>query len=113
MKRENNLNMEKGVLKAECTQKVKEYIFTELDELLYKTVTNLTDDGLKEYLNSLSGPVVTYENSYVKYNKEENCFEVVYYVNSRFCREELYEYKVKNNSIFYNCIDCIFEEGGK
>ncbi len=111
LKRENNLKMQKNILKVEYEQKTKEYIFTQLDEFLYKNVTNLTSDGIKAYLDSLSGTIVQYEDSHIEYNKSQNCLLVVYYKDGKFSKEELYQYRVENNSIFYTCIDYSFKEG--
>ncbi len=104
LKRQNNLNMEKSVLKVDPTQKIKEYMLTELDELLYKDVTTLTNDEVKNYLSSKTGSIVQYDNSYIKYDTN-NYLVLMYNVNNKFCKEEHYQYKVENNFIFYRCID--------
>lgn len=118
LKRQNNLSMERNVLKVECNQKIKEYMLTELDELLYKNVTSITDEGIRSYLNSMGdytteNHIVEYDNSYIKYKKEKDYFVVMYYVNSEFYKKEFYKCKVENNLIFYNCIGYSFDKGAE
>ncbi len=111
LKRENNLKMEKNILKVEVTQKIKEYLFTDLDEFLYKNKADITNEGIKDYLKSTTDSSIQYEDSYIEYNKEKNYFLVVYYVNNKFYKEEFYEYRVKDKLIFYTCIDYSFKKG--
>ncbi|WPC44855.1 hypothetical protein [Clostridium sp. JS66] len=119
LKRQNSLNMKKDVLKVDSTQKIKEYMLTDLDELLYKNVTVLTNDGIKSYLSSLISTrdsIVTickYDNSCIEYNKDKDWFVVTYYVNNKFYKEEVYRYKVENNLIFYNYINYFFKKGAE
>lgn len=111
LKRENSLNIEKDILRTEETQKIKEYILTDLDQSLNKNVLNLSNEGIRAYMNSLTGTIVKYENSYVEYNRQKDYFVLVYYLDGKFCKEEAYEYNVKDNCIYYNCIGNYFQKG--
>lgn len=119
IKRQNNLNMEKNMLKVDPTQKIREYIFTELDELLYKNAVTLTNEGIKSYLSSVGSTtnsivqIGKYDNSCIEYNKNKDWFVVTYYVNNKFYKEEVYRYKVENNLIFYNYINYFFKKGAE
>ncbi|WP_035774432.1 hypothetical protein [Clostridium carboxidivorans] len=102
--RQNNLSMEKKILKVDPTQKIREYMLTDLDELLYKDVKMITNDEIKNYLSSKTDSIVQYDNSCIKYDKDDYLV-VKYYVNNKFYKEEYYKCKVENNFIFYKFIN--------
>lgn len=110
--RSNNLKFQSNVLKVDNLQKTREYLLTELDENIYMNVSSIDENAVKEYLNSIADFKGKYNDSYVEYVKNNNCFLIQYYINHKFYKEELYEYKIVNGEIFYGCIDYAFEQGG-
>ena len=56
-------------------------------------------------------PNDSYNESHIEYTKNNNCFSIQYYINHKFYKEELYEYKIVNGSMRYGCIDYSFEKG--
>ncbi|MBV7275047.1 hypothetical protein I6U48_19285 [Clostridium sp. PL3] len=110
--RNNNLKMEKSLVKVDKLQKTREYLLTELDDNIYKNVSVIDENSVKEYFVSMSKLDEKYEDSYIEYIKNNNCFLIQYYINHKFYKGELYEYKIANGLIYYGCIDYSFEKGG-
>jgi hypothetical protein len=110
--RSNNLKLQKNASKVDVLQKEREYLLTELDENICKNVSIISENEVKTYLSSISDFNVKYNDSCVKYIKNNNCFLVQYFINSKFYKEELYEYTIIDGSVFYGCIDYSFKQGG-
>lgn len=111
LQRSNTLKMKEYCCKVEPVQKTREYMLTDLNSLIYKNCTNMNDDSVKKYLSSISGNIVNYGYSHLKYNNTTNSFILVYYLGKKFYKEELYKYNIKNGNVFFNCLDYSFKEG--
>jgi len=111
LRRENSIKMNKNALKVDKLQKHKEYLFTELDEHIYGNVENVTEEEVKNYFSSIEEFSLTYDQCYIKYNKDKNYFLLQYYIDNKFFKEEFYQYKVNGNSILYGCIDYSYVKG--
>lgn len=111
LQRSNTLKMREYCCKVEPVQKIREYMLTDLNSLIYKNCTSINNDSVKNYLSSISGNIVNYDYSYIKYNDAANSFTLVYYIGKKFYKEELYKYTIKNGNVFYNCLDYSFKKG--
>lgn len=109
--RNNNLKMEKSLVKVDKLQKTREYLLTELDENIYNNVSSINEDSVKKYLESMVNIKDEHGESHIEYIKNNNCFLIQYYINHRFYKGEVYEYKIIKGSIYYGCIDYFFEKG--
>lgn len=109
--RKNSLNFQKYSLKVNGIQKQKEYLLTQLDQYIYKNINDITEDEIKKYFQDAQSFSLSYEQCYVTYFNSRNCFLLVYYLNNKFYKEELYEYKVVGDSVNYGCIDYSFKKG--
>ncbi|WP_242866542.1 hypothetical protein [Clostridium ljungdahlii] len=109
--RSNNLNSHKKSIQVDVTEKYREYLFTELNEYISKNPC-CDDNGIKQYISSLDNFKIYFEECYIFYDKNMDCFKVEYIFNGEFYKEETYEYEVKNKDILYSCIDYSFKKGG-
>ncbi|OBR94912.1 hypothetical protein CLRAG_12500 [Clostridium ragsdalei P11] len=109
--RSNNLNSHKKSIQVDVTEKYREYLFTELNEYISKN-PSCDDNGIKQYISSLDNFKIYFEECYIFYDKNMDCFKVEYIFNGEFYKEETYEYEVKNKDILYSCIDYSFKKGG-
>lgn len=109
--KQNTERTANNILKVEEIQKIKEYILTELDQYIYENVENIGEEELKTFLNSLGNFQLSYEESTITYNKDRDCFLIQYYIDGKFYKEELYEYKVHGPSVIYGCINYSFDKG--
>lgn len=108
---ENNLKFQKNSLKINTIQKYAEYLLTELDEYILANVSAITQDDIRVHFSSLYDFSISYEECNISYVPNKDCFLIEYYLNHKFYKEELYEYKIYNNSLIYRCIDYSFERG--
>ncbi|AYD40608.1 hypothetical protein D4Z93_08730 [Clostridium fermenticellae] len=111
MQRNNVLKMKDHCCMVDPVQKIREYMLTDLNNLIYSHCNDINDNSIKEYISSLDDNIVNYERSYIKYNSANDSFIVVYYVGKDFYKEELYKYIVRDNEVFFNCLDYSFRKG--
>lgn len=112
LRRSNNLAMSKNVVKVDLIEKHKEYLLTELNDYVHKNILNLTEEETRNYFTSLDDFKISYEGSYIVYDKKRDCFKGEYNINGKFYKKELYEYQVSNAVITCSCIDYSFEKEG-
>ncbi|MBC2580313.1 hypothetical protein [Clostridium sp. DJ247] len=110
-KRDNTIKLRNNATKVDKLQKSREYLLNELDKYIHNNINNLSSEEIQNYFNASNDFKVIYEGSYIIYIKDKNCFLLKHYLNNKFCKEELYEYKITNKGLVYGCIDYSFKEG--
>lgn len=110
--RNNDLKLQQNTMKVDIIQKPREFLLTQLDENIYESVSYISEEGVKEFFNTTTSTAIKYDDNLIKYINDSNCFLAEYYINHKFYKEELYEYKIINGSIFYGCIDYSYKKGG-
>lgn len=109
--RRNDLKLQKNIMQVDNIQKSREYLLTELDDNIYKNVNCISEEEVKKFLNSTTDASIKYDDNLIKYINDSDCFLAEYYINHEFYKEELYQYKIINGSIFYGCIDYSYSKG--
>lgn len=111
VKRDNAVKLQNNTIKVDKLQKSREYLLSRLDKYILNNINSLSNEEIQTYFSTLNDFKVVYEGSYIIYIKDKNYFLLRYYLNNKFCKEELYEYKVTSKGLVYGCIDYSFKEG--
>ena len=103
---------EKYVLKEKSDKKYKEYSLTKISTLITAHVTPINREAIKNYFSVNSeNPIVAYERSYIKYNKDKDSLVLTYEYKEGFLKRDEYAYDVVNGLITYTYKNSVYESG--
>ncbi|MEY7999438.1 hypothetical protein AB8U03_04360 [Clostridium sp. Mt-5] len=108
--RSNNLNDYKKCLQVDITEKYREYLLTELDKYMAENIP-YEEDNLKENICSMDNIKIYFEECYIYYDSNIDCFKAEYIFNGKFYKEETYEYELGKTGFVYSCVDYSFDKG--
>lgn len=108
--RYNAMARNKQIFKADVTQKYKEYLLTQLNQYICDTILCKTKN-IKEYMSSLDNFRMYFEECYVYYDKNIDCFIIKYIIDGNFYKSDTFEYEIKDNGVVFSCVDYSFKEG--
>ena len=100
--KKNLYNFESYILKENTAGKYKEYNLTYLTEYIISNVSPLEKTEICNYFNEYGEKnIYSFEHSYIKYNKQKDCFSLMYYYGDNVIKEDDYKYDVVNSNIKY------------
>ncbi|WP_368487844.1 hypothetical protein [Clostridium sp. BJN0013] len=108
--RSNGVERYKQIFKVNAAEKYKEYLLTELNQYICDTILCETTN-VKEYMNSLDNFKIYFEESYIYYDGNIDCFIIKYIINGDFYKQEIFEYEIKGKDVAFSCVDYSFVEG--
>jgi len=84
----------------------------EISTLITAHVTPINREAIKNYFSVNSeNPIVAYERSYIKYNKDKDSLVLTYEYKEGFLKRDEYAYDVVNGLITYTYKNSVYESG--
>lgn len=105
-------NFESFTLKENDEQRYKEYNLTYLTEYILNNINPLSKTQISTYFSNYGDkPIISFEHSYIKYNKAKDCFSLFYYYDENVIKENDYKYDITNNKVAYSYFNSSYVNG--
>ncbi|CAB1242888.1 conserved hypothetical protein [Clostridiaceae bacterium BL-3] len=105
--RSNNLKDYKKCLELDIIEKPREYLLTRLNRYIVENVS-CKENNLKGSRCSLDNIKIYFEECYIYYDENIDCFKAEYIFNGKFYKEEIYEYELREGRFVCSCVDYSF-----
>jgi hypothetical protein len=110
--KENLFYFQNYALRERLDKKYKEYGFTALSEYITGKVNPLSKNQIKDYFYSYGDKnIISFEQSFIKYNKEKDSFSLVYFYDNAILKVDEYRYDIVNGDIKYTYFNSVYING--
>lgn len=107
----NIKSMEAYLKRGDLEIEYKENLLTELEDFIQKTIIPVNNDKVKNYFISNLNFKLEYKNSYISFDRTNNCFILFSNHSLGWLKGDEYNYEVVNNKVKLKYLKSIYREG--
>lgn len=107
----NIKSMEAYLKRGDLEVEYKENLLTELEDFIQKTIVPVSNNEIKSYFINNLNFKLEYKNSYIRFDRINNCFTLFSSYSLGWLKGDEYTYEVVNNKLKLRYLKTIYVEG--